>query len=75
MFCFVFVGVGGPGGGVGAPGVVLMIVEVVAKPLCTATTIKKPPPGLPKPPGKLVREENLTRAISGGSLIKCRDYN
>ena len=32
----------------------------------TATKTRKPHPGPPKPPGKLVRVENFTRAISGG---------
>ena len=31
-----------------------------------ATTTNKTTPGPPKPPGKLVRVENFTRAISGG---------
>ena len=32
--CFVFVGLGGPGGGFGAPGVVIMMIEAVARPYC-----------------------------------------
>ena len=58
-------GFGGPGGGF------IVVVAVVALPRCLL--LLKPPPGPPKPPGKLARVENLTRAVSGGSLIKCRD--
>ena len=36
--------------------------------------LRKPPPGPAKPQGKLVRVENVTRVISGGSLNECRDY-
>ena len=60
-------GFGGPGGGFSH--------NRNSGKAATATTIKRPPLGPPKPPGKLVRVENLTRAMSGGALIKYRDYS
>ena len=52
-----------PGGFAGPGCGFLVVVAVVALPLFPL--LLKPPPGPPKPPGKLVRVENFTRAISG----------
>ena len=41
-----------------------VVVAVVALPLCLS--LLKTPPGLPIPPGELVRVETSTRAISRG---------
>ena len=49
VFCFVFVGLGGPGGGFGAPGGGFSGSRSSGKPLLLLR-LKKPPPGPPKPP-------------------------
>ena len=49
VFCFVFVGLGGPGGGFGAPGGGFSGSRSSGKPLLLLR-LKKPPPGAPKPP-------------------------
>ena len=49
VLCFVFVGLGGPGGGFGAPGGGFSGSRSSGKPLLLLR-LKKPPPGAPKPP-------------------------
>ena len=51
VFRFVFVGLGGPGGGLGGPGGGFRTGKSSGKPLLLPV-LKKPPPGPPKtPPG------------------------
>ena len=49
VFCFDFVGLGGPGGGFGAPGGGFSDSRSSGKPPLLLR-LKKPPPGAPKPP-------------------------
>ena len=65
VFCFVFVGLGGPGGGFGAPGGGFRTGKSSGKPLLLPV-LKKPPPGPPKPlPGP--------RKLQPGQLEMSRD--
>ena len=75
VFCFsLCVVFGCPGGGFGGPGGGFLSTGSSSG-LPLLLPILKPPPGRPKPPGKLVRVENYARDISGrASLIMCGDW-